>query len=202
MALTFEQKSAAWEKSKRSNFRASLRLEGFDVEMPMKIFIPPLGTVIRLTEDWRFRLYNEHRNETVMSAAKLYPPFREGLAKYPWQDTAVGWRDKSLAEREAEVIKSGWTYEKPDHFPDDHHSNFWTGEWHHEFVFRADTELRFDRLYIRMGQKGFDSVTFRTNCWMSQLGDPLFSAPRKLKALRFWAKLEDVNRIVGDIVVR
>lgn len=199
MALTFEQKSAAFEKSKRSNFRASLRLEGFDVEMPMKIFIPPLGTVIRLTEDWRFRLYNEHRNETVMSAAKLYPPFREGLAKYAYQDTAVGWRDKSLAERAAEIDKTEWVYQKPDHWDK---GDYWTGDWYHEFVFRADTELRFDRLYIRQGQTGFDSVTFRTNCWMSQLGDPLFSAPRKLKALRFWAKLEDVNRIVGDIVVR
>jgi len=49
------------------------------------------------------------------------------------------------------------------------------------------TNLKFDRIYIRKGQKGFDSVTFFliTNEKNQTKG-------RK----RFWVKLEDVNKIV------
>lgn len=39
----------------------------------MKLFIPPLGTKIILTEDWNFRLFYEYRNYTLMRMFNLVP---------------------------------------------------------------------------------------------------------------------------------
>lgn len=36
----------------------------------MKLYIPEIGDEIRLTADWTFDLYNEHRNETMMIVSK------------------------------------------------------------------------------------------------------------------------------------
>ena len=46
------------------------------------------------------------------------------------------------------------------------------------------TILTIDRIYIRKGAKGFDSVSF------------FMKGPNMKKSVRFWAKLEDVNRIM------
>lgn len=160
-----------------------------------KILIPSLGDVIRLEEDWTFRLFNEHRNDKLQAAAKLYPPFR-------YRTIPGEWGSMTLEERKEVVSKSGWLYERPAGYTESDfwESDFWTGDWSHEMTFRAETELTIDRYYIRQGHAHFDSVTFRTNCWVSALGDPLFSASRKLKSLRFWAKLADVNKIVAKTV--
>jgi len=162
-----------------------------------QIFIPPLGTVIKLTEDWHFSLYNEGRNEKLQQITGLLPPFRAltgGLYE---------WRQLSLAERRKRIDESVWT-----HVPvwDKERTDLWGGDWHTPFVFRAETELKIDRIYIRQGQSDYDSVSFRTDCWVSNIGDPLFTKKyvngRKIKSLRFWAKLEDVNKIVGNIIAR
>lgn len=157
----------------------------------MKLTIPELGSVIRLEKNWCFSLYDERRNETLQAAAKLYPPYRQAAnGDRPWHTL-------SLVEREREIAKTDWVYT-----PHPNLNDYWSGQWSHNFVLRAETELKIDRIYIRQGQSSFSSVTFRTNCWVSQFGDPLSSAPRKLKSLRFWAKLEDVNEIEGVFVDR
>lgn len=158
-----------------------------------QIFIPPLGTVIQLEEDWHFKLYDESRNQSVLDAAGLTPPYRE--------DRAVSWRDLSDTQRAAEIDKSDWIYTPHPgmaHRAGDY--NYWSGTWEHDFVFREGTELKIDRIYIRQGQDNFDSVSFRTRQWVSALGDPLFRAPRKIKSLRFWAKLPDVNKMIGRVI--
>lgn len=43
-------------------------------------------------------------------------------------------------------------------------------------------ELKVDRIYIRNGQRNFDSITF--------------SCPYNGKRVRFWVKLDDANKIV------
>jgi len=43
-------------------------------------------------------------------------------------------------------------------------------------------ELKVDRIYIRNGQRNFDSITF--------------SCPYNGKRVRFWVKLRDANKIV------
>lgn len=62
-------------------------------------------------------------------------------------------------------------------------------EWNYNmppvpYTMSAGTVLSIDRIYIRNGQRGFDSVTFR-------------DVNRKH---RFWAKLDDVNNIVFEAV--
>ncbi len=56
----------------------------------------------------------------------------------------------------------------------------------------AGTVLVLDRIYIRQGQDDFDSVTFKLKHCPTSLS-PM--APKPRKGVRFWAKLEDVNRI-------
>ena len=59
----------------------------------------------------------------------------------------------------------------------------------HDITLPAGTSLTIDRIYIRKGASAFDSVTFN-----------LINYPGKSKKgfgrVRFWAKLDDVNRIV------
>ena len=97
----------------------------------MKLYIPTIGSTLKLMSDWTFTLHNDHRN------AKL-----------------------------AEFMG----FEK----------------WNYRYETRGVTlpvgaELKVDRIYIRTGKQGFDSVTFRTTI--------------KGKKHRFWAKLHDVNKI-------
>jgi hypothetical protein len=49
----------------------------------------------------------------------------------------------------------------------------------------AATVLIVDRIYIRQNQANYDSVTFRVK-----------SSPQRYEKARFWAKLDDVNRMV------
>jgi hypothetical protein len=65
-----------------------------------------------------------------------------------------------------------------------------------EFTLPVGTTLSVSRIYIRLGQKEFDSVTFTINY-------ETFS-PRRQKNInikgRCWVKLEDANKIEADIV--
>ena len=37
----------------------------------MKLFVPPLGTVVTLSKVWHFELHNEHRNHTLFDHFKV-----------------------------------------------------------------------------------------------------------------------------------
>ncbi len=50
----------------------------------------------------------------------------------------------------------------------------------------ADSVLKINRIYIRKGQKDFDSVTFFL----------VHSKGKKVTKARFWVKLADANRIM------
>lgn len=159
-----------------------------------QLMIPRLGDRIRLKEDWHFIIYWERRNEKLLKQCDMKPPFlqtKEGM---------YTWRQLELAERRRLIDESVWTHEAWDPA----NTDLWSGKWHTPFVLREDTELIVDRYYIRNHMREFDSLTFRSNCWMSALGDPLFTKKyvngRKVPSIRFWAKLEDVNKIVGDLL--
>ncbi|CAD6562662.1 hypothetical protein ACFQ3P_38610 [Paraburkholderia sabiae] len=52
--------------------------------------------------------------------------------------------------------------------------------------------LSIDRIFIRKGAPDFDSITF----WLKAKSTPVAVNGRLLKkSVRFWAKLDDVNRI-------
>jgi hypothetical protein len=66
------------------------------------------------------------------------------------------------------------------------------------------TLLKIDRIFIRNGMSDYDSVTFSApdikvasaGYWAQR--DP--KAKKTKRAVRFWAKLEDANKIEADIV--
>lgn len=119
--------------------------------MPMTLFVPPLGTRVRLAQPWAFKLYNERRNATLMALLG---------------DT----RETSYAP---EAIDA----ELPQ-----------------------GAELIIDRYYIRQGLGDFDSVSFRIVGAKASAKTYSFSTKATTRQVRFWAKLEDVNTMVVDVV--
>ena len=63
-----------------------------------------------------------------------------------------------------------------------------------------DTIIRIDRIYIRKGQTGYDSVTFT----VVDTPNPALKLKKQGGTFegtrRFWVKLEDANQIQADIV--
>lgn len=135
----------------------------------MKLFIPEIGTDIVLSEDWTFNLYNERRNAItcVMSGFKENAKEFDRINREKRENGEISWED------------------------------FWSLEYSEPLTLPRGTRLRVDRVYIRKGASDFSSVTFR-----------IMSCPLKFLTLekdggtfpkyqhrRFWAKLDDVNKI-------
>lgn len=116
----------------------------------MRLFIPPLGTQLQLTDHWEFDLHLEERNGSLLEML-------EGR-KLTWQDY------------------SSWRWHEahpPPGYPK-------------RFRLSRGTVLVVDRIYIRRGAKDYDSVTFKL------MSTPVPGFPKRV---RFWAKLDDVNRM-------
>lgn len=101
-----------------------------------KLFIPPLGTELKLADDWAFDLYLEGRNSGLIRALKV--DFDRGRV--------------SMFSNLSKKV-----------------------------TLPADTVLTVRSYFVRQGGRGKDSVTFS-----AKVGD---------KSHRFWARLDDVNRI-------
>lgn len=117
--------------------------------MSFKLFVPPLGTRLLLTEDWSFQLYNERRNATLMAMLG---------------DTRkISYSPESI----------------PASLP-------------------AGTVLIIDRYYIKQGLGSFDSVSFRIE--NAKATATIYSfAGANTRQVRFWAKLDEVNRLMVDL---
>lgn len=133
----------------------------------MKLYIPEIGDVIRLIDDWTFDLYNESRNETLMM--KMHDP---------------------------RAVSGSWDKNNYGAIP---------------CTIPAGAELKIDRIYIRKGKGDYSSITF---LWKGER-IPGYTKPRQINSwadgrllssqtiiekypaspIRFWAKLEDVNKI-------
>lgn len=124
----------------------------------MKIFIPELGTILTLAEDWTFKVVNENRNTSL---AKLQGV--KGDYYYPWGTREVPADD---------LLDDRYNYSPgPRRRPVDPGN----------YTIAAGTSLEVDRIYIRKGAADFSSVTFK-----GRVGG---------KLIRFFAKLDDVNRM-------
>ena len=142
-----------------------------------KLHIPRLGTEIVLAEDWTFQLFDEHRNEGLIAAAGIATPSR--LLTDFW--------GVSRREREAAVQKSKWRKADGSMPDDDRYYQLC-----HPVTIPAGAVFSIDRIFIRKGAADFDSVTF----WLKAKQNPVTIKGRQLKkSVRFWAKLDDVNRI-------
>jgi hypothetical protein len=144
----------------------------------MKVLIPTIGTLLRLKKPWTFTLFNESRNY------KLWEVFGKEAQEAANEELA---RLAKLTGREND--RYGYRYGR---------QSLTTTE----VTFPAGTEIRVDRIYIRKGgdvYSSFDSITF----WLTKTTHPaivLAKGKGKAKAIRFWAKLYDVNNIDCEIV--
>lgn len=188
-----------------------------------KIFIPPLGSVITLGKPWNFTLYCERRNFDLGKRSGLLTPqtYREyaaadGRTLSKWEergaDRVSRWtsrwaaQDEALAawkahETECESLRLTPNWKK---YPRNVIAAYMT--------LPAGTELKVDRIYIRKGCEGFDSVTFWANTPPGALvkvnpaakggASPFTMTLDSKKKTRFWAKLAEVNHIMAlDAVI-
>lgn len=138
----------------------------------MKLFIPEIGTLLRLTADWVFYLHYEGRNEGLLKFFELIVPnsnqnsLRRGLLVRA-DGTADRWGHWDGAQAWRDGIPT-------------HHAT--------QVTLPAGTELILDRIYIRKGKDAFSSVTFRTVVLPGTKSKP-----------RFWAKLADVNTLEVEL---
>ena len=175
----------------------------------MKIFIPEIGTKLILTQDWKFKLFSESRNEGAF--ARLHTSLiRPNYDDYKHTTktkimTVQGWKG---AQYHHEYLS--YTYElTPDGMliPTNKENENWHHEpitkefldyygdkqipyfidWCRDSVLPVGTVLTIDRIYIRKGANDYSSLSF----WALLPGDK--------KRFRFWAKLHDVNEIICDI---
>lgn len=121
----------------------------------MNLYIPEIGTQLRLTDYWVFHLFDEYRNRSLF---------------------------KTLGE-----------------FLGDLKSVRVEGIYREEEVYLLPlppgTILTVDRIYIRQGNSAFSSISFR----LKETPHPIIKL-RKKGAIRFWAKLSDVNKIECEVL--
>lgn len=145
-----------------------------------RLFIPELGTKLTLAEDWIFSLYPETRNESLGLLYGMY---------------AIHVFNKEIYENIDKTLHGYLWINKQDN------DNLSIGLANYQEVSKelllsnrtsktllitlpTDSELTIDRIYIRKGASDYSSVSF----WVK--------LPTNKKKIRFWAKLEDVNKIV------
>lgn len=145
----------------------------------MKIHIPALGTVLKLTSPWSYMLYREDRNRSVWHLLNL-----------PWnhRETSI-WRQPDISNEDLaryNVI----AFPRKGYKPGVSWGSAFTYAYHH--ILPIGAELKIDRIYIKKNNPEFDSVTFT-------IGKGTIPGYTHGKA-RFWAKLDDVNTIEADIL--
>lgn len=161
----------------------------------MKVLsIPEIGDHLRLTSDWTFTLYDEYRNKSLWD-----------LYRCDEQPNAADYDQelKSLQdEREAIFNKYRKNPQIPFHFIiTDPADEARLGEVSYkinslsqkrvEITIPAGSVLTIDRIFIRKGMSDFSSLSF----YLREHPEHTFR-----KKPRFWAKLEDCNRIEYESV--
>jgi hypothetical protein len=186
----------------------------------MKLYIPEIGDHIILTSDWTFDLHNESRNEQLgalfgyylcggwIEEEKLHrlrnPDYD---IKYPSREDpkfrkmfgGIDFSAYNAACKEAEDSC-------PEYIKYSNDRAEWLekakilGKNKISITIPAGTTLAVDRIYIRKGASDYSSITF----YAKNLGEVTMPGSRwswgnpkskKVKAQRFWAKLDDCNQI-------
>lgn len=178
----------------------------------MKMYIPELGTKLKLTKRWAIRVEWERRNYLLIK--EMVPAlFAEYETQYETWIEDIGFGDKRKVTWGHGYAALGYT--DADMRDDIYHGkplnptrydavHKWLEDqkdkahavWQAflkrrdstdlDYSWPAGTILEVDRIYIRKGAADFSSVTFKI---------------RGKKVIRFWVKLEDVNRIDCQIIV-
>jgi cytochrome c1 len=187
----------------------------------MRLFIPEIKTQLKLTQDWSFDLYPEFRNVTLAKSYGYYldyprawinekevPPMRDidYVVNYPDREIRTGggflgrhkfmdYDEYTKACREAEQACPEYVKYNNDlkvHYElCAKHSNEKI-----KITLPAGTILQVDRIYIRKGASNYSSVTFYCKSLPSVSINDRFNPKKKPnKAVRFWVKLDDCNKI-------
>lgn len=161
----------------------------------MKVLsIPEIGDHLRLTSDWTFPLYDEYRNKSLWE-----------LYRCDEQPNAVDYdlEVKALeAERDAIFNKYRANPQRPFHYMI---TDFKDQDRLSEISYKINamnqkrvditipvgSTLTIDRIFIRKGMSDFSSLSFYLR---DHPGHTFKKKPR------FWAKLEDCNRIEYESV--
>jgi hypothetical protein len=190
----------------------------------MNLYIPEIGDHLLLIEDWKFKLHAENRNQDLgeffghylmgynagwIEESKLprmrnidyqvkYPSDEELDKQYGGFMKRVTYDQKQKSQKEAEQACPEFVqYWKDNDIWNQKAKKIAVKEL--EVTIPAGTILAVDRIYIRKGASDYSSITF----YAKELGEVMVqgrrwfgtSKPKKKKALRFWAKLEDCNKI-------
>jgi len=162
--------------------------------MPQRLFVPYIGSVVVLSEDWTFNLYFESRNAPLIGALYAGPPYdptgvnplqakwgkkSHGTHENEWHDDPRYKVEKAMTDKELSETTRTHRYTRSHDNP---------------YILAslpAGTPLRVDRVYIRKGIDAYSSLTFVV---AKECRD------KKLRGKRFWAKLRDVNNIVCEAI--
>ncbi len=190
----------------------------------MNLYIPEIGDHIKLTKDWNFSLHPERRNEDLGEFFHHYTRWGKNM-EIIWIDSRVipKLREPDYNVKYPDPPISGNSYfgfgaytkyeedckkaqmDCPEYVQWNKDSKDWAdacNKAEYKLVLPvtipAGTILAIDRIYIRKGSSDFSSITF----YAKNLGEiekmvDKWNKPKKAKrkALRFWAKLSDVNTI-------
>lgn len=158
----------------------------------MKLYIPELGDKLRLTKAWIFPLYPDSRNKDLGGLKGLHYNYRGvwtkeenniaiNAIKYSYanyNDFYVDGKHDYKAYQDAQKAASAlYQFELDKYAIKDV-----------TIEIPENTTLKVDRIYIRKGKSGFNSISFYTDA---------FKNPKtgRTKLRRFWAKLSDCNDI-------
>ena len=159
-----------------------------------QLFVPNLGTIIQLTENWTFKLFFEHRNHTLIQAhCDKKPDFSNITDAYDLKlkKKFFGWNEGDFAGHELLRHEEPMTEEQLSSTYRTYKSTNASRNAYLLATLPAGTQLVIDRIYIRRGVEAYNSVTFRTNKNCPE---------KKFRSKRFWARLADVNKIVADVI--
>jgi hypothetical protein len=185
----------------------------------MNLMIPDIGDRLVLTKPWSFDLYPERRNATLLAYL--------GLSQYFTVEPNASYREDDRRRTEETLQKVGHGGDT-NHFhilwkgvelnaPNQAHyfSGYGDKPLIEAAVIPRGFTLRVDRIYIRKGAKDFSSVSFYLEGAHAPgailhkkaikiTGGQYEHYTREVKApksaVRFWAKLCDVNTMKVELV--
>lgn len=136
----------------------------------MNIFIPEIGSQIKLIEPWIFFLSEESRNNSIFNALK---EGNSSLRKFSIEEEHQGYKYNNSYKTQRNVF---------------------------EMSLPVDTVLTIDRIYIRQQQANYSSVSFIINDTTQPYLLRAKESKKKKTCGRFWVKLNDANKIKCELI--
>lgn len=183
----------------------------------MNLYIPEIGDVLVLTEDWTFNLHPESRNLSLAKSLGYYI-YNDGFVNetelpairnpdyyivYPTQEE-LNAKCKRLFSYDHALERKLYAEARdnnPEYVKYQEDYKAWVAEAEKlsiktlSVTLEKGQVLKVDRIYIRKGAKDYSSVTF----YAKSLAPVTYAASNwskaTKKAVRFWAKLSDCNTI-------